>query len=118
MMLPTCPIAHLIIRQPGFALASLEACFDAMFRFGHPSTFPQWRLRYSVGQRVIHLHHLLVVSVAVADHHQSLLVALLTPMGSRDHTAFHRLNHQRAFGTIAPIDPEPGLIRKRLTPRL
>src|SRR5713101_3151782 len=118
MMLPTRPMAHLIIRQPGFALASLEAFFDAMFRFGHSRKFPQWRLRHSVGQIVVYLHHLLVVSVAVADHHQYLLVALLTPMGSRYHTAFHRLNHQRAFGTIAPIDPEPGLIRKRLTPRL
>jgi hypothetical protein len=62
------------------------------------------------------LHHLLVVSVTVAEHHPSLLVALLTPMGSRDHTALHHLNHQRAFGTIAPIDPQAGLIRQRLTP--
>src|SRR5713101_5587450 len=118
MLLPTRPMAHLIIRQPGFALAALEACFDAMFRFGHPRTFPQWRLRDSVGQRIIHLHHLLVLSVAVADHHQDLLVALLTPMGARDHTTFHRLDHQRAFGTIAPIDPAPGLISQRLTPHL
>src|SRR5262249_49215749 len=118
MMLPTRPIAHLIIRQTGFALASLEAFFDAMFRFGHPRKFPQWRLRYSIGQIVIHLHHLLVVSVTVADHHQYLLVTLLTLMSSRDHTAFHRLHHQRAFGTIAHINPKPGLIRKRLTPRL
>src|SRR5713101_8789684 len=118
MMLPTRPMAHLIIRQPGFALASLEAFFDAMFRFGHSRKFPQWRLRHSVGQIVVYLHHLLVVSVAVADHHQYLLVALLTPMGSRYHTAFHRLNHQRAFGTIAHLDPEPALIRQRLTPRL
>src|SRR5262249_29765357 len=58
----------------------------------------------------------LVVSVTVADHHPYLLVALLTPMGARDHTAFHRLNHQRALGTIAHIDPQPGLIRQRLTP--
>src|SRR5712691_3021681 len=118
MMVPTRPMAHLIIRQPGFALAALEACFDAMFRFGHPSTFPQWRLRDSVGQIIIHLHHLLVVSVAVAEHHQDLLVALLTPMGARYHTTFHRLDHQRAFGTIAHIDPAPALIRQRLTPRL
>src|SRR5262245_41155760 len=118
MLLPPRPMTHLIIRQPGFALASLEAFFDAMFRFGHPHKCPQWRLRHRVGQRVIHLHHLLVVSVAVADHHQYLLVARLTPMGARDHTAFHRLHYQRAFGPIAHIDPEPGLIRQRLPPRL
>jgi hypothetical protein len=118
MMVPTRPIAHRIIRQPGFTLASLETCFDAMGRFGHPRTFPQRRLRHSVGQRGIHLPHLLVVSVTVAAPHQSFLVAWLTPMGSRDHTAFPRRNHQRAFGPIAPIDPTPGLIRKRLTPRL
>src|SRR4029450_1786820 len=118
MLLPTRPIAPRIIRPSGFALTSLEAFCDAMCRFGYSRKFPQRRLRHSIGQIVIHLHHLLVVSVAVADHHQYFLVALLTPMGFRDHTAFHRLNHQRAFGPIAHIDPEPGLIRKRLTPRL
>ena len=44
----------------GFALAALEAFFDPMFRFGHPRQFPQWRLGDSVGQIIIHLHHLLV----------------------------------------------------------
>src|SRR5262245_17494566 len=118
MMLPTRPMAHLIIRQPGFALASLEAFFDAMFRFGHPRQFLQRCLRHRVGQIVVHLHHLLVVAVAVAEHHQYFLVALLTTMGSRDHTALHGLHYQRAFGTIAYIDSTPDLIRKRLPPRL
>ena len=118
MRLPTRPIAPLISRQSGFALAALEACFDAMCRFGYARTCPQRRLRHRLGQRVIPLHHRLVGAVAVADHHQYFLVALLTPMGSRDHTALHRLNPQRACGPIAPIDPEPGLLRKRWTPRL
>src|ERR1700730_13854125 len=79
---------------------------------------PRGRLRHRIGQIIVNLHHLLIVAVAVAGHHQSLLIALLTPMASRDHTASNRLNHQRAFGTIAPIDPAPGRIGKRLTPRL
>jgi hypothetical protein len=103
-------MAPRIIRQPGFALAALEACFDAMFRLGYPRQCPQWRLRDSVGQRIIPLHPLLVVAVAVADHHQEFLVALLTPMGARYHTTLHRLDHPRAFGTIADSDPVPGLI--------
>src|SRR6059036_925583 len=118
MMLPARPIAHLIVGQTGFALASLEAFFDAMFRFGYLRTFPQRRLRRSVGQIIIHLHHLLVVSVAVAYHHQHLFVALLTPMGSRHHTSFDHLDHQGTFTPIAHVDPAPDLISKRLAPGL
>src|SRR5438445_13772775 len=116
MMLPACPIAHLIISQPGFALASLEAFFDAMFGFGHPREFPKRRLRWSVGERIIHLHHLFLVSVTVAYHHHHLLVARLTPMGSGHHTSLDHLNHQRTFTPVAHIDPAPGLITKRLAP--
>src|SRR5712691_7975954 len=118
MMLPARPMAHLIVGQTGFALAPLEAFFDAMFGFGHPGTFPQRGLRRSVGQRIIHLHHLLVVSVAVAYHHHHLFIALLTPMGSRHHTSFDHLDHQRTFTPIAHVDPAPGLISKRLAPGL
>jgi hypothetical protein len=89
-----------------------------MCRFGHPSNFPQWRRRDSVGQRSIPLHHRLVVSVTGAEHPQALLVAWLTPLGARYHTTVNRLAHQRAFGTSAPIAPAPGRISTRLTPRL
>src|SRR6266852_8253280 len=118
MMLPTCPIAHLIVRQTRFAFASLETFFDAMFGFGHPGTLPQGRLRHRIGQIIINLHHFLLVTVAVADHHQHLLIALLTPMGSRPHTSFDGLNHQRTFTAIAYVDPLPGFLTKRLTPGL
>src|SRR5712691_6365126 len=118
MMLPARPMAHLIIRQTGFALAALETFFDAVFSFRHPGTFPKWRLGCSVGQVIIHLHHLLLVAVTVADHHQRLLVALLTPMGSRYHLSLHRLNYQRTFAAIAYIDPLPSVISKRLAPAL
>src|SRR5713226_2219492 len=118
MMLPTCPIAHLIVRQTRFAFASLETFFDAMFGFGHPGTLPQGRLRHRIGQIIINLHHFLLVTVAVADHHHHLLIALLTPMGSRPHTSFDGLNHQGTFTAIAHVDPLPGFLTKRLTPGL
>src|SRR5712692_7252013 len=118
MLLPTRPMASLIVRQTRFALASLETCCDAMFGFGHPGTLPQGRLRHRMGQILVNRHHCLLVAVAVADHPPHLLIALLTPMGSRHHTAFDGLNHQRPFTAIAHVDPLPGGLTKRLTPGL
>jgi hypothetical protein len=105
-------MAHLIVGQTGFALAPLEACFDARFGFGHPGTFSQRRLRGSIGQIKIHFDHLLVVSVAVAYHHQPFLVALLTSMGTRHHASLDRVDHQGPCAPIADIDAPPGVIRQ------
>src|SRR6266849_10251746 len=118
MLLPPCPIAHLVVGQTGFTLAPLETFFHALFRFGHPGTFPQGRLGSSVGQGIIPLHHLRLVAVTVADDHQRLLLTLVTPMGSRYHASLHRFNHQRPFTALAPIEPVPGDILPRLAPGL
>src|SRR3989454_10323627 len=98
--------------------ASLETFFHAMFGFGHPGTFPQGRLRHRIGQIIVNLHHLLLVAVTVAYHHQRLLITLLTPMGSGGHPSLHGLNHQGTFTAIAHVDPLPGFLTKRLTPGL
>src|SRR5947209_10053064 len=105
MMLPPCPMAHLIVRQTRFALASLETCFDAMCGFGHPGTLPQGRLRHRIGPIIVTLHHCLLVAVAGAEHHHHLLIARLTPMGSRHPTSFDCLSPQRTFPAIAHVDP-------------
>src|SRR2546425_6330565 len=118
MLLPARPMAPLIVGQARFALASLHTFFDAMFGFGHPGQLRKRGLRDHVGQIIIHLDHLLLVTITGADHHQKLLVALLTPVGSRHHTAFDHVNHQRPFGTIAHVDPPPGRSAERLGPRL
>jgi hypothetical protein len=65
-MMPPRPITDLIVCSPSFTLAALEAFFNAMFGFGHPGQLPQRCPRRGVGQIKIDLHHLLVVSVAVA----------------------------------------------------
>src|SRR5262245_5147628 len=116
MMLPACPIVHLIISQTGISFAPLETLFDAMFGFRHPRKFFQQRLWTCVGQRIIHLHYLLVVSIAVANHHHHLFLALLTPMG--DDPSFDHLHHQEPFVAIAYVNALPDLSLKRLTPRL
>jgi hypothetical protein len=59
-------MTDLIVREPGVTLAALEAFFDAMFGFGYTGQLPQRCLRRGVGPIKIDLHHLLVVSVAVA----------------------------------------------------
>ena len=118
MRLPTRPVTHLIVRQTGFAFASLNTLFNAMLGFGHSSKFPNWGIRRRVREVIIHLHHLLLVAVTVADDHQHLLIAWLTPMGSRQHTSFDGLNHQGTFTAIAYVDSVPGLFTKRLTPGL
>ena len=118
MLLPPRPMAPLIVRQPRFALASLETFFDAMCGCGHPGQLPQRRLRRRIGQRIIHLHHFLLVTVAGADDHQHLLIAWLTPMGFRHPTSFDGLHHQRTFTAIAHVDPLPGVLTQRLTPGL
>src|SRR5713101_7310725 len=58
MMLPASPMAHFIVGQTGFALAALEAFFDAMGGFGYPGQFPPRRLRRSVGQIITLQRHL------------------------------------------------------------
>src|SRR6266705_4706136 len=118
MMLPTPPMTPLIVRQTRFALASLETFFHAMFGFGHPGTCPQRRLRHRIGQIIVHLHHLVLVAVTGASHHQRLLITVLTPMDSGDHPALHGLNHQGTFTAIAHVAPLPGCLTKRLTPGL
>src|SRR2546426_1378998 len=117
MMLPTRPMAYLIVRQTGFALTALNTLFDPMGSFGHPGQLPQRRLRRRVRQVIIHLYHLCLVSVTGADDHQQLLVALLTPMGSGHHTACDHLDHQRSFAPIAHVDAPPGIIAQRCGPR-
>ena len=118
MLLPPGPIAHLIVGQTGFTLAPLETCFNAMFGFRHPGKFPQGRLGCRVGEVIIHLHHLRLVAVTVAEHHQGLLIALLTPVSSRYHPSLHRFHHQWTFTAIAHIDPVPGWLIQRLAPGL
>ena len=115
-MLPAGPIADLIIGQTRFALAPLETFFDAVFRLGHAGKLLQRGLRDRIGQIIVHFHDLILVAVTVAYHRQQFLVALLTPMGSGDHTPFDHLDHQRPFRTIADIDAPPGRIVKRLAP--
>ena len=82
MLLPASPMAHFIVGQTGFALAALEAFFDALGGLGYPGQFPPRRLGRSVGQIRIDLHHLLVVAVTITDHHHQFLVALLTIFGA------------------------------------
>src|SRR6266702_7035252 len=117
-MMPPRPMTDLIVRYPGFTLAALEACFDAMFGCGHTGQLPQRCLRRGVGQRKIDLHHLLVVSVAVASHDEQFLVALLPPRRPRHHTSCHHVDHQRPCGAVAHVEPLPGALFKRRTPRL
>ena len=106
-------MAHLIVRQTGFALTALNTLFDTMGSLGHPGQLPQRRLRRRVRQVIIHLYHLFLVSITGADDHQQLLVALLTPMGSGDHAPFDDLDHQWTFCTIADIKAPPGRGGKR-----
>ena len=116
--MPPRPMTDLIVRSPGFTLAALEACCDAMFGFGHAGSLPPRCPRLGVGPLPIHLHHLLVVAVAVAEHDDQLRVALLPPGRTRHHTSFDPVDHPRPFGAVAHGDPFPSALVKRCTPRL
>ncbi len=116
MLLPAGPIAYLIISQTRFALAPLEACFDAVFSLGHAGQLLPRGLRDCIGQIIVHFHDLILVAVTGAYHRQQFLVTLLPPMGSGDHTPFDHLDHQRPFRAVADIEAPPGRIVKRLAP--
>src|SRR5260370_15144634 len=45
MMMPTTPIADLIVGQAGLAFSTLQALFHAVLHFGRPHKFPQRRFR-------------------------------------------------------------------------
>src|SRR5512145_3568271 len=117
-MMPPRPMPDLIVREAGFTLAALEACCDALVGFGHPGQLPQRCPRRGGGEINIDLHHLLVVSIAVASHAEQLLVAWLSPRRPRHHAAFDHLDHQRPLGAVAHVEPLPGALGKRCTPRL
>jgi hypothetical protein len=110
-------MTDLLVRSPRFTLAAREACFEAMFGFGHTGQRPQRCLRRGVGQRKLDLPHLLLVAVAVASHDSPFLSALLPPRRPCHHTSFDHVDHQRPFGAVAHVDPLPGALCKRCTPR-
>src|SRR5262245_27839796 len=116
MMLPSRPRAHLIVGQTAYTLAALEAFFSSLFGLRHSVIFARARLVCRVAAMVFFLNHLRLVAVTVAEPHQCLLIALLTPVGSRYYPSLHRFHHQRTFTAIAHIDPGPGLIIQRLAP--
>src|SRR4029077_16312014 len=109
MLRPTRPVTPLIVRQTGFAFAALHTLFKAMLGLGHSSKFPNWGLRRRVREVIIHLHHLLLVAVTGADDPHQLLIAWLTPMGSRHPTSCDGLNPQGTCTAIAHVDAVPGL---------
>jgi len=109
-------MASLIIGQTRFALATRETCFDAVFSLGHWGQRIQRGLRGRLGQRIVHFHDLILVTVTGAYHRQQFLGALLPPMGSGDHTPFDHLDHQWPLRTIADIDAPPGRIVQGLAP--
>ena len=53
MMVPTKPCSHLIVGQPGFALATLETLFDPVVCFGHPRKLVPRRCDRRVRQIVV-----------------------------------------------------------------
>ena len=103
MMMPARPIANLIVRQAGFALGTLDAFFDAPFRFSHSRKLRQFDVDRCVGQVVIRFDHLVVISVSVPNHDQYFLVAFLSLIGARYHASFDGLNHQRTFRAVTHI---------------
>jgi hypothetical protein len=64
--MPPRPMTDLIGRAPGFTLAALAACVDALCGCGPTGPLPPRGLRRGVGQINLDLHHLLLVAVAVA----------------------------------------------------
>src|SRR5215210_7913940 len=108
MMVPSGPMAHFIVGQTGFAFASLETFFDAMFRLGDAGQLPQRSRWIGIRQIIVDLHDRVLLAVSVAYHRQSLFVALLTPVVPGDHASFDDLDDQRTFGPLANINALPG----------
>ncbi len=66
-MLPPAPVPNLVVRQAGLALATPQAFFHAMFRFGHTAEFGEGGLGLRIAQIVIRFDDL-AVAVPMADH--------------------------------------------------
>ena len=87
MVVPAQPTADFVVAQTDFALAALQTFLDAMLRFGHARELRQRHLGRSVRQVVIHFDHLLLVAVAVTNHHQRLARAFLMLLRAGRHAA-------------------------------
>ena len=104
MVVPTLPIPNLVVRQARFALSTLNTLLDAMFRLGYPAELGEFRVRAGVGQVVVGLHYLLIVTILVANHHHHFLVPRSSFIRPCDNTSPHHFNPQRSFSAVSHVD--------------
>lgn len=84
-MMPTAPSANLTVGQAGFALAALNALFDAMLRLGGTNKVRRFGFKHSVGQMVIRFDHAPIIAVLVTNHDEHFHVSFLSFIGASRH---------------------------------
>jgi hypothetical protein len=97
MVIPATPGADLVVRQPNFALAALQALFDPMPRLGDAGQFAAWRVGGGFAATVYkdsylvslpgHEQAVSLIGLKDRDVHAAILLRPLTSFASVKHAA-------------------------------
>ena len=101
VMMPTLPVADLIVRQAGLAFASLETVFDTVLGFGNAREFGQLRIRVCVRQIIVGQRFSTLI--AAADDHQDFGRLSATTIRLGNHRNGDDLDGQRPLFTVAHV---------------
>src|SRR6516164_2215045 len=114
MVMPTTPIANLVVRQAGFALPALDGFFPAMGGQGDARKRLLGSFTRSVRQVKVILGHALFIQRA--DDYHCFFVSHDAPADLRLHATGGHLYFRRPFVSVANMDSRPSVGRERITP--
>jgi len=114
MVVPTPPIANLVLGKPRLAFRALETLLDAMLGLYDAGQLSQRRFGCGVREVVVVLHR--SIALLFAHHHQQLFGTIAAPIAFCPDARLDGLRYQRAFRAVAHVDRRPGVLRQRRAP--
>src|ERR1700704_3483294 len=105
MVMPATPVANFVMRQPGFALATLDGFFNAMGGQRNTGKLLHPSIGWGVREKEIVLCH--APFVQRANDHQSLFVFHHALANLGLYAAHGYFDFQRSLFSVANIDSRP-----------
>ncbi len=105
VMIPSWPIANLVLRHARLALATLDTFLDAMFRLGHAGEFSSLGFLRRIGQIVVMFY--MPLFVAQAKYYQHLFLSNASAIGFGKNFTLGNLEYQRVFFAVAGVNLSP-----------
>src|SRR5258708_26942868 len=99
MMMPTTPIADLVVGQTSLAFSTLQAIFHAVLHLGHLHKFLQRRFRRSKREVIVMLER--PIRLKLTSRHQSRLEIPVSRLAADLHTGLRGCNCDGTFLSVA-----------------